>query len=283
MCYTETEKEKYRDQEEKVMPATYAHYVFGKKVFQKLPENIRQEVRQGKDAFLLGLHGPDLLFYYYPVRKNRINQQGVAMHRELAANFFDRGRSLWRKKQDPALRAYLYGFLCHFVLDNECHPFVNQYVEEKGLGHLTIETEFDRYLMALDGREPLACVPVHHLISRAHTREQISLLFDQVTPWQIGICIRQFRQVIAFFVCRNPIKRLLLKIISRVMGQDNGIGGLIMDGKVHPFCAETNHFLKERMDHAVLTAVDEIEKYARILRTGGLLSDRLYQNYEETI
>lgn len=67
------------------------------------------------------------------------------------------------------------------------------------------------------------------------------------------------------------------------MGQDNGIGGLIMDGEVHPFCAESDHFLKERMEHAVLTAVDEIQKYARVLRLGGLLSDRLYQNYEESI
>ncbi|MCI8824072.1 MAG: zinc dependent phospholipase C family protein [Lachnospiraceae bacterium] len=265
------------------MPATYAHYVFGKKVLKKLPESIRQEVRQGEDAFLLGLHGPDLLFYYYPVSKNRINQQGVAMHQELAAEFFDRGRSLWRKEQDPALRAYLYGFLCHFILDSECHPFINQYVEEKGLGHLTIETEFDRYLMAMDGRALLSYVPVHHLISRANTRKQISRMFDQVTPGQIGACIWQFRQVITFFVCRNPIKRLFLKIISRVMGQDNGIGGLIMDGKVHPFCAESDHFLEDRMEHAVLTAVDEIKKYARVLRTGGLLSDRLYQNYEESI
>ncbi len=73
------------------MPATYAHYVFGKKVLKKLPESIRQEVRQGEDAFLLGLHGPDLLFYYYPVSKNRINQQGVAMHRELAAELTGEG------------------------------------------------------------------------------------------------------------------------------------------------------------------------------------------------
>lgn len=265
------------------MPATYAHYIFGKKVFQRLPESIRQEIRQGKDAFLLGLHGPDLLFYYYPIKKNRINQQGVIMHKELAADFFDRGRTRFRKEQDPVLRAYLYGFLCHFILDNECHPFVNQYAKENGLGHLTIETEFDRYLMSLDGRMPLKNVPVHHLISRTHTREQIALMFENVTPDQIGICIRQFRQVITFFVCRNPIKRVVLKIISRVIGQDKGIGGLIMDGSVHPFCNGSNHFLKDRMDHAVLTAADEIQKYARVLRSGGLLSDRLYHNYEESV
>ena len=151
------------------MPATYAHYVFGKKVFQKLPEGIKQEICQGKDAFLLGLHGPDLLFYYYPIKKNRINQQGVLLHKELAADFFDRGRTYWRRSEDPKLRAYLYGFLCHFILDNECHPFVNKYVEERGLGHLTIETEFDRYLMALDRREPLNYAPSGQQISHNRT------------------------------------------------------------------------------------------------------------------
>lgn len=265
------------------MPATYAHYVFGKKVYKKLPKEKKQEICQGKDAFLLGLHGPDLLFYYYPFKKNRINQQGVWMHKQLAAVFFDRGRTIYRETHDPVLRAYLYGFLCHFILDNECHPFVNYYMEEKGPGHLTIETEFDRYLMTLDGYEPLKHVPVHHLISRSHTRGQIALLFEDVTPAQIDVCIQLFRRVITFFVCRNFVKRLGLKMVSRVTGQDNSIGGLIMDGQVHPVCAESNRFLKERMEHAVLTAVDEIERYARVLERGGLLSDRLYQNYEESI
>ncbi len=271
------------NEEDKVMPATYAHYVFGKKVFHKLPGRIRKEICQGKDAFLLGLHGPDLLFYYYPFQKNRINQYGVVMHKETAADFFDRGRTCYRKDQDPALRAYLYGFLCHFILDNECHPFVNLYMEEKGLGHLTIETEFDRYLMTLNGHEPLTYVPVHHLLSRKHTRQQIARMFEGVTPAQIAVCIRQFRMVIGFFVCRNPIKRLALKIVSRVSGQDKGIGGLIMDGKVHEVCGESDRFLRDRMEHAVLTAADEIQKYSRVLESGGLLSDRLYQNYEESI
>ncbi len=265
------------------MPATYAHYIFGKKVYAKLPKEEKQRIFQEKDAFLLGLHGPDLLFYYYPIGKNKINQHGVWLHKEFAADFFNRGRTFYRKRQDAALRAYLYGFLCHFVLDNECHPFVNYYAEEKDIGHLTIETEFDRYLMELDGHDPLVYLPIHHLISRAHTREQIALLFDHISSVQIDVCIHMFRQVITFFVCRHIGKRLFLKIFSRIAGQDKGIGGLIMDGCVHPVCQESNHFLRERMEHAVLSAVDEIQKYSRVLDVGGLLSDRLYQNYEESI
>ena len=47
------------------MPAAYAHYVFGKKVFQELSGTEKEIIRKGEDAFLLGLHGPDLLFYYW--------------------------------------------------------------------------------------------------------------------------------------------------------------------------------------------------------------------------
>ena len=64
------------------MPAAYAHYRFGKEVYKELPENEKEWIREGKDAFLLGLHGPDLLFYYFPLSKNRINQQGVRLHKE---------------------------------------------------------------------------------------------------------------------------------------------------------------------------------------------------------
>lgn len=265
------------------MPATYAHYVFGKKVYAKLPEEEKQIIGKGRDAFLLGLHGPDLLFYYYPIGKNRINQQGTRMHEQIAADFFDRGRTNYRREKDRILRAYLYGFLCHFILDSECHPYVNYYMEEHRLGHLEIETEFDRYLMELDGWNPLEDIPVHHLISRAQTRERISTMFYEVTPEQIDICIRMFRMVIRFFVCKNPVKRTVLKILSRITGQDKSIGGLIMDGNVRPACDESDRFLEQRLEHAVEIAVDEIRKYSRVLETGGLLSDRLYRNYEEFV
>ena len=84
------------------MPAAYAHYVFGKKVFQELSGTEKEIIRKGEDAFLLGLHGPDLLFYYFPLCKNRINQQGVKLHKKIAAEFFELGRKRYKEDQDSA-------------------------------------------------------------------------------------------------------------------------------------------------------------------------------------
>ncbi|MBS6396544.1 MAG: zinc dependent phospholipase C family protein [Clostridiales bacterium] len=262
------------------MPAAYAHYVFGKKVFAELPRKEKQIIRRGRDAFLLGLHGPDLLFYFYPLKKNRVNQLGSRMHEEIAADFFNKGKENYQKKKDPVLRAYLYGFLCHYILDSECHPYVAYYMEERGLGHLAVETELDRYLMEVDGLDPLDYVPVHHLISRAHTRSQIASMFEDVTKEQIDISIRMFRRIITFLVCRSPLKRRLLTFICRVTGQKNHFGELIMDGRVHPSCEESDWFLEERLNHGVQIAVQEIENYSRVLESDAALSERLYQNYE---
>ena len=125
------------------------------------------------------------------------------MHRELAARFFsEKGKEEYEKDHDPVLRAYLYGFLCHFILDSECHPYISCYMEEHGLGHLEIETDFERYLLEKSGHDPLCYVPTHHLISRRHTREQISRMFENVTPKQIDACIKMFRRDYRVFYLR---------------------------------------------------------------------------------
>ena len=74
------------------MPATYAHYRFGKMVYRVLPKEIQRMIKENKEAYLLGLHGPDLVFYYRPVGKNEVNQLGVRMHKEPAVDFFEKGR-----------------------------------------------------------------------------------------------------------------------------------------------------------------------------------------------
>ena len=48
------------------MPTTYTHDLFGKEVFKKLPDNLKDVIRKSKSLYLIGLHGPDIFFYYKP-------------------------------------------------------------------------------------------------------------------------------------------------------------------------------------------------------------------------
>ena len=46
------------------MPTTYAHDLFGKEVYKRLPSDMKALIRRHGDLYRIGLHGPDILFYY---------------------------------------------------------------------------------------------------------------------------------------------------------------------------------------------------------------------------
>ena len=54
------------------MPSTYAHYRFGRDVYRRLPDDIKGIISDERRLFLIGLHGPDILFYYKPLKSNRV-------------------------------------------------------------------------------------------------------------------------------------------------------------------------------------------------------------------
>ena len=110
------------------MPTTYAHDLFGKKIYAKLPAEIQKVIRRNTNLYRIGLHGPDILFY--DMLKPKVTETGIAMHRECAAPFFERGMTLVRTTHDEKLLAYLLGFGCHYLLDSACHPFVYEMAED---------------------------------------------------------------------------------------------------------------------------------------------------------
>lgn len=262
------------------MPATYAHYKFGRLVYKSLPKEIKAIIRENKEAFLLGLHGPDLVFYYRPVWKNRINQIGVQMHKEPAIDFFEKGRQKYQERPGNVLLSYLCGFLCHFMLDSECHPYINRYMGKYNLGHLEIETDFDRFLMEKDGKDPVRHNCTAHLYRDSDTEEAIASMFEGVTAEQIDQSILGFHRVIRFLQCPGKGKALFLKMLSRIMGQDKQVGGLIMDGVPNPACEKSRAYLERRLHAAVEPAAEVIEEYVYGIATGEPLGRRLARNYE---
>lgn len=60
------------------MPSTYAHYRLGQQVRRELEGNERKIIEKYPQLYLIGLHGPDILFYYKPLRPNPVNQIGYA-------------------------------------------------------------------------------------------------------------------------------------------------------------------------------------------------------------
>ena len=71
------------------MPAVYAHRRFGEEVLAACQnDEARTAIESYPDLFRIGLQGPDILFYYDPLRKNPYKAAGDAIHDAAAAPFF---------------------------------------------------------------------------------------------------------------------------------------------------------------------------------------------------
>ena len=130
------------------MPATYAHYRFGKLLLPALPADARQCIQRFRRMYDMGLQGPDFFFFYNPFVKTATVKLGSVFHHQTGQEFF---QVACKAATSDAAKAYLYGLLGHYCLDSICHPFVNRLVEIQEARHIPLESEFERFLLALDG------------------------------------------------------------------------------------------------------------------------------------
>lgn len=56
------------------MPTTYTHYRFGMDVLSQLPDSLKKEIEKNLSLYHIGLHGPDILFYYKALSRNKVNR-----------------------------------------------------------------------------------------------------------------------------------------------------------------------------------------------------------------
>ena len=64
------------------MPSTYAHRCFGADVLTQLPESLQKKIEPYRALYDMGLHGPDLLFYYHAAKSSPVSALGNAMHEQ---------------------------------------------------------------------------------------------------------------------------------------------------------------------------------------------------------
>lgn len=130
------------------MPASYAHYRFGKLLLPELPPDVRQCIQRFRRMYDMGLQGPDFFLYANPFVSTPVVKLGSQLHGRTGQELFAYACT---KAGSEAARAYLYGLLAHYCLDAACHPFIDKMEEQREAGHIPLEAEFDRYLMAMDG------------------------------------------------------------------------------------------------------------------------------------
>ena len=133
------------------MPDVALHHAFGMEVSASLPPEIREYLAEAPFGF--ALYGPDLWFVYQFWKRRQ--GRGRRMHTTRTGDFL---ASLALQARDGTARreifSYLAGFLCHYALDSETHPYIIWQTTETWptkRAHRDLEHALDAALLKREG------------------------------------------------------------------------------------------------------------------------------------
>ena len=222
------------------MPCLYAHHTFGQKVRGLLPEEMQECIATYEEQFNLGLQGPDYLFFFLPLHKNRVNQLGHRIHKKSCAFYLHKILPMAVKKgcYSPEC-AYLLGFMCHFMLDSRCHPCVNQQVQVTGTDHVDLEGEFDKYLMWKDGEDPETYPLWKHIPTDRLTVDTLEAAYPWAGRGQIRMSLNSFKFCKWILTAKNPVRKQCLIFFMKLTGLYEKLAGHYLWGEAKKGTGET--------------------------------------------
>ena len=262
------------------MPTTYAHDLFGKMVYHRLDPEIQEKIKKYQTTYQIGLHGPDILFYVRPFHKNRFNQMAHRLHREEAAGFFERGRELYQKTGNEEILVYLLGFICHFMLDSTCHPYISEYMKKTGARHDEIETEFDRALMVRTGKDPFHYQPGSVIRIEKNSVDAISEVMEGMSHKDIVRALMGTKFYTRLPICDSEKKRKVKLAVARILFMYRLADGRIIRGEPKDICLESTQHLTQLFLQAVPEAAAMINEYYKQKNGSDRLNVRFNRNYK---
>ncbi len=244
------------------MPSTYAHYRFGLDVRKALPCREQKIIDTNPELYMIGLHGPDILFYYHALSSNPVNAAGGALHEKPGKLFFENAiHSISTSQKPDAALSYAYGVLCHFALDMSCHAYIDKKIAASGIRHTRIESEFDRCLMLLDGIEPTTHIQTAHIVPSKENAEVISPFYPGISPKQTRKALQSMIFHNKMLLAKSDAKRKLIYAILRLTGNYEAMHGMVISPYGNPRCEDSNAKLKELYRLAECRAKDFITSF----------------------
>lgn len=232
------------------MPAVYAHYRMGVALLPTMPADVRRTIQRFRRLFDVGLHGPDIFFYHNPVMRTNIGALGSKFHGQTGREFFQRTCRIARLEKSEAAQAYLYGVLCHYVLDSACHPFVIEQSSRSAVTHSQIEAEFDRFLLESDGKIPPESQDLStHLQLTYGECETVAKFYPGITTRNVQDSLRNMIAVLKLFTAPEGARRTVLKKSLTLLGPH--VTGMLMPTSPDPACITLDQPLLALYDKAV--------------------------------
>lgn len=231
------------------MSATYAHYRFGAAMLQRMPADVCRTAKRHRRLYDVGLHGPDLFFFYKPLFSTKIGRLGNKFHRQTGREFFLRVCRNLRLEPSEEGQAYLYGVLCHYALDAHVHPLVEKYSWEGIASHTRVETEFDRFLLEKDGKNPPYGMRLtKHMVLTDPECEIVSRFYPGTEGAHIRECLKGMVNIRKALELPEGIVRTA--VIKTMSAGSETFRDMVMQAQPDPVCEPLNQPLLERYEQA---------------------------------
>ena len=260
------------------MPSIYAHYRFGVAMLPGMPGDVRRTIGRFRRLFDVGLHGPDIFFYNPQLLKNASETLGRKFHSQTGRDFFQRACRVTRLEKSEAAQAYLYGVLCHYVLDAACHGFIKDQANIGPASHLEIEAEFDRFLLDQDGKRPPESQDMSpHIRLTPGECETVAKFYPGATARSVQLGVSNMARCTKLFATPDGARRTVLRKSMETVSPK--ISGLLMTVGPNSRCANLDHRLLELYDQAAEAFPELLEQLQAHLTYNGALGEEFAQQF----
>ena len=233
------------------MPGYLTHYLAGRELFGKMSENLQKTVKSNRKIFNLGSQGPDIFFYYFPGMIRKATRRiGTHMHENDLGYFLAYMAKCAKSAQNNAERdvifSYTAGFVMHYALDANAHPYVyakthDDYATklENSAEHRKFETAIDvEMLKLLHGKKPadvkqpelINASEIHAKIAATAYSKCIKRVYKRkITPGAICRAMSAMVVFTKFLQSKNGLRKRAIEFAERLT-----IRKFLFSSMVHP-------------------------------------------------
>lgn len=261
------------------MPTTYAHWRFGDKCIETLPDNLKEIINENRKIFDFGVHGPDIFFYYNCLKHNDVNDYGETLHEEPYKKLLRQFKEGYEHCDDKkSVLSYILGFTCHFTLDSYCHSYIQIKDETSSASHGKIESQFDRYLLEKDGYNPVKKSVTFSLKPNKKIAHDIHFVFPNLDEKVIYKTLCDQKLYLDLLKDNNMVKRAVFGLGMDIVGVKS-FKDLFLTAYTDPVCMDSNERLDKLFDKAVEHYPILVNELLRYINDGKQLPDYYDNNF----
>lgn len=238
------------------MPSTYSHYYFGQLVYAKLSVEKQQLITKYRHLYDIGQNGPDVLLYHAPLKGSPIAKQNHKIHMHSGKDFFE--KAMDKHQNNPQHLAYLYGYVCHFVLDVYCHPYIEVYQKKHSISHMAIEREFERFLLEKNDLSPFKYSLTSHIHPSKEMESVMACYVEGASQKDMHQTLKIMKSMYAFTKASNDCKRKVIYLWMDKIDKPY-LKDFVFTKYPISICNQSNNDLHDLFKQAILKAVELIE------------------------